>query len=145
MGSSNSSSSSPLQAILNSMFLIISVESSNSNVASDSSSFNTKSLDSTTITYLLLHQRENFKVIENPSPSHAVWWRSYEFPAQLNKQKKFERVAVKSGLYRLSLTSMWDARYYMRDVSIGECGKKNAFPLTAIIILKNMLQFLILY
>ncbi|CAF1491119.1 unnamed protein product, partial [Rotaria sordida] len=89
---SKENSSSLLEPNFDSTSSLDVTEASNSNISSNSSSINTNSFDCRKIKYLLLNQQQKFKIIENESRSHAEWWRSFGFPAQLNENKKFERI-----------------------------------------------------
>ncbi|CAF5094313.1 unnamed protein product [Rotaria sp. Silwood1] len=89
---SEENSSSLLRPNFDSTSSISFSEASSSNISSNSSSISTNSFDSKKIKRVLLNQPQKFKIIENESPSHAEWWRSFGFPAQLNENNKLERI-----------------------------------------------------
>ncbi|CAF5014171.1 unnamed protein product [Rotaria sp. Silwood1] len=39
-----------------------------------------------------MFEKFKYKIIENPCPSKALWWRAFGFPARLNEDNQWERI-----------------------------------------------------
>ncbi|CAF3886290.1 unnamed protein product [Rotaria sp. Silwood1] len=99
--SSSSSSSSSLSNLPSSN--LPSSSSSSSNLSSNSNSFNSEK-----IKHLLIYEKSKYQIMENESPSAAEWWRAFGYPAQLDENKKLQRIIGFISCFRCMTTQVYN-------------------------------------
>ncbi|CAF4566006.1 unnamed protein product, partial [Rotaria sp. Silwood2] len=63
---------------------------------------------SETIKHCLLFEKSQYQIIKNEYPTTVKWWRAFGYPAQLNDNKKFQRIEGFISCYKCKNTQIYN-------------------------------------